>query len=419
VADERWDEARLDALLRARETGARPDGAFADRLFDQLATDAGFRRAARPAPLTAGWWPWRAGNASMRLAWIVVLAAVLMALLSYGLVGTGVLRLGQHQLGEAMPAPTSLPPLAIGRLAPSWSGTLIDGRPFSTDELRGRPSVVYFWCGCASGPGVRAFVDETRARSKTINSLFVSLDEPGTTIGLATWLDIRTPVLQDSTWSLFSDAWQLGDYPALVFLDAAGIVVDLRSGSISAAGLSASLDALESGDPLPPAEPLRTPGFSGDPPMSTVLRVGAMAPELSGPALAGGEVSTRDFLGKPTVVLDFLTDVRDDTPRPNAILADLKSRPGLNVLLIVQGEQQPGGTRQLLDAVGVHDPVMFDWDGAMFERWGLVLWPTLILLDADGRAAGWYGPPAFADPVPLLDAFEAGEPLPSPPPTIR
>jgi peroxiredoxin len=434
VADERFDESRLDGLLGKLETRARPDEAFADRLFDRLATDVGFRQAAASAaPGGSRWWPWRAAAGSMRLAWLAVLGAAVLALLSFGLLATGGPRLGPNQLGQASPTvsltpaatakPTRTPaptpvPLVVGQPAPSWAGTLIDGRPFSTEDLLGRPAAIFFWCVCASGPEVRAFLDEAGARSDTMNSLLVSLDELGTTTGLVDWLDVRTPVLLDQTWELFGGTWEIGDTPALVLLDADGTVVDVRFGYFGeqAEQLPEILDAFESGAELPEPAPLPTPGYTGDPPLSTVLDVGVMAPELRGPRLGGGEVSTRDFLGRPTVVLDFRPGISDDAPPPVAVLADLKTRSGLDVLLIAHGERVPGGTEQILDASGVDYPVLFDWDGTLFERWGLVYWPTLILLDAEGRVAGWYGYSSVANPTPLLDLFEAGEPLPSPPP---
>jgi hypothetical protein len=160
----------------------------------------------------------------------------------------------------------------------------------------------------------------------------------------------------------------------------------------------------------------------GRQPLSSVLEVRQPAPELRGPRLGGGELSTRDLLGRPTIVLhwnphDAGDRPPDDAPGSDRLLAEAARRAGaLNVLLVAGGEPTPGAVSRYLDEQGSDAPVIFDWDGTLHQRWGLLIWPTLVLLDADGRVAGYYGPESLADPAALLDALEAGEPLPSPSP---
>lgn len=316
--------------------------------------------------------------------------------------------------------------LVVGEPAPPWTGTLLDGGVFSTDELRGRPAALFIWCACASGPQVQAFAAEARFRSESMKLVLVSLDQEGTIRGLVDWLGMETPVVHDQAPAEGSllETWRLSSFPALILFRADGMVADIHPASFSATKLTAVLDALAAGEtiPEPDSRPAPIVDEQGRQPLSSVLEVGQLAPELRGPSLGGGELSTRDVLGRPTVVLhwnprDAGGRPPDDAPGADRLLAEAARRAGeLNVLLIANGEPTPGAVARYLGEQGTDVPVIFDWDGTLHQRWGLLIWPTLVLLDADGRVAGYYGPDALADPAALLDALQAGEPLPSPSP---
>jgi hypothetical protein len=140
---------------------------------------------------------------------------------------------------------------------------------------------------------------------------------------------------------------------------------------------------------------------------------------LQGPRLGGGSLSTRDLLGRPTVVLHWLPPTedgapQDDTPGVDRLLTAAAEHVGdLNVLLVAGGEPTPGAAAAYLEQQGADIPVIFDWDGSLKRRWGLELATTLVLLDAEGRVAEMYGPEVLRDPADLIDAFLAGDPLPS------
>ena len=258
-------------------------------------------------------------------------------------------------------------------------------------------------------------------RTDEVELLLVSLNEPGTTQGLVDSLGVATPVVQDTEWDLLR-TWDLESYPALVLLRADGTVADIHPGTFSAVKLDAVVEALTTGEPIPDPDPFPTPRSED---VSSVLRVGEPAPELRGPRLGGGELSTRDLLGRPTVVLHWVPPdaegrPRDDTPPADTLLAEVAARSAaLNVLLVAAGEETPGAVGHYLERQGSDAPVIFDWDGQLFERWGLFYWPTLVLIDADGRVAGYYRHEALVDPAPLLDALAAGDPLPSPSAELR
>jgi hypothetical protein len=312
--------------------------------------------------------------------------------------------------------------LTVGEAAPELTGTLVDGSSFSTDDLHGRPAAIFFWCVCAPGAQVRTFLSEASLRADVMSLVLVSLEREGATQGLVDWLGVETPVVDDAQWTGF-DTWRLSYFPAMVLLRADGTVADLQAATFSPATLDAILDALLAGAPIPEPDPWpeRITDAEGRVPLSTVLEVGEVAPELRGPSLGGGELSTTDLLGKPTVVLQFwhppdpALGPQDDVPSPDLLLSEVAARgTAFNVLFVAVRVPSSDAVPLYLEGQAVQPQVMFDWDGMLLRRWGLVT-STLVLLDAEGRVAGYYGAmETLNDPGPLLDALEAGEPLPTP-----
>jgi hypothetical protein len=69
-----------------------------------------------------------------------------------------------------------------------------------------------------------------------------------------------------------------------------------------------------------------------------------------------------------------------------AALASLADRYAgrLGVVAITSREQMPGETAALLEAMDVHLPVVFDWDGSIGRDF-MTITSGAILLDAEGR----------------------------------
>jgi peroxiredoxin len=417
----------FDRVLSHLDRPVTPDAAYAERLFSHLAADTGFRRrrwfggASRGSSITQ----------AARLAWIGIALVALLAVM------TGLLLPGgsPRPLLQSLNDPSSnaedaqLRPssgvLEIGVRAPAWTGRLLDGGPFSTDDLLGRPAAILLWCACVSGDQARVFLEEAANRSD-LGMVLVSMDAEGTTRGLVDAARSDAPVVLDTQSELLS-AWDLSFFPALVLLRADGTVADLQPMTFDAESLSEITDSLAAGGPLPEPAPFPSSLVDADgrQPLSTVLRVGEPAPELVGPRLGGGELSTRDLVGKPTVVLHWLPPridgtPQDDEPPADALLDALSERgDALNAVLIAHGEPEPGAAAAYLARRGADVPVIFDWDGTLHQRWGLVMFTTLVLLDAEGHVAGYYGGSALNDPAPLLDTLLAGRPLPSTVPLAR
>jgi hypothetical protein len=131
---------RFDALLRVLETPADPDDAFAERLYDQLAAEAGFRGV---APVR---WVDRVRSgpgafaAPLRLAWVVLLLALLTAL-AMGLVLVGSARERPEDIVKRSQAVFRSPPsfAMTSRFADgSEARYLFDGRTLRLEVTKGR-----------------------------------------------------------------------------------------------------------------------------------------------------------------------------------------------------------------------------------------------------------------------------------------
>jgi len=319
---------------------------------------------------------------------------------------------------EPIPVRPQSDVLAIGEPAPPWSGSLMDGSDFSTESLIGRPSALYIWCSCYWGAEPQQFAAEARARSDSMNLVLVGSDREGMVSGLVDWLGLETPVVADYNGDLIG-AWGLSDLGALILLRDDGTVADIHPARFDGTQLSAVLDALAAGDPIPEPPPLPVVSDEDTVAISTVLEVGQPAPELRGPLLGGGELSTDDLAGTPTVIAFFeppdpVFGPVDDSPTPDALIDVVAAQSGAtNLLLIAHGESTPGAVQAYVGDRGVDVDVVFDWDGSLLRRWGVTYVPTLVLLDADGSVAAFYGPQSLADPAPIIDAFVNGDPLPS------
>jgi hypothetical protein len=434
---------RLDTLFQRLDRPATPDPAYADRAFGELAVEAGFR----PRGGRGRWLATRLGPGlrdSTRLAWIVLAICLLGAMV------VGILAVGSQQprpdLGRVEPSPNVAVPgpsvglspspsgrpsasvfrpgsdlLAIGRPAPDWTGQVLDGGAFSTGALRGRPAAVLLWCSCVSGPQARTFLDAARSRDD-VAMVLVSLDSEGTTRGLVDWVGAESPVVLDSDFGL-PRAWGLDSYPAMVLLRSDGAVADIQPLTFDAASLGEILDSLGAGAAIPDPRPLPPPPADSVPePLSTVLEPGAVAPTLTGPKLGGGELSTTELRGRPTIVRFWLPPhldgaPQDDSPGPDRLLAAAADHPGeVNVLLVAAGEPERGAARRALRQQDADVPVVFDWDGELADQWGLTFGNTMVVLDAEGHTEGVYGPLSTASAKAIVDALVAGDPLPSPDP---
>jgi peroxiredoxin len=308
--------------------------------------------------------------------------------------------------------------LKPGVPVPNWRGRLLDGTAFATDDLRGRPAAVLVdWCMCLAQNPAPVFLDAARRR-RDVALVLVSVESEGTTRGFVDSVGATTPVLLDEGDGLLT-AWGLQGFPALVLLHADGTVADIQPATFDAGALASTLDALAGGRAIPTARvlhPFPTDAI-GHQLLSSVLVVGEVAPELAARGVDGRDHSTRDLLGAKAVVGFWLPPHADgtlqgDTPPPGALLRAARDA-GVRVLLIAEGEPEPGDAKRYLDRFG-SVPAIVEWDGRLETTWGTVGPEFVALLDEGGRVAGVYGPQGYNQPDAILGSFVAGQPLPSP-----
>jgi len=417
VADE-----RLDILVRALEQAPEPEPAFAELLYRQLATQAGFGAARRS-------WLGQLGRATMflgsplRLAWLALLILlILLAMLGFIAaggapqrphLGVGPLTPSPSDAVESVRRPASSV-LTVGQKPPAWSASLLDGGKVGSSELIGRPAAVFLWCSCSPGPQARTFAEEATARADEMAFVLASLDEAGTTRGLVDSLGYKGVVVGEG-WPLL-EAWGLSDFPTVVLFRPDGAVADVQPATFSVPKLAAILDALANGGTIPePDQPDASLG-PGDASLSTILKAGQPAPELRGQGLNGEQHSTLDLIGRPSIVLHWIPphaagQSGDDVPNPDLLIAELDRRAGtVNALLIAQ--QFPADADAYLAAQGSSLPVILDWSGELFDQWGLMYWPTAVALDSDGRVVDLGGQDVVADPAPFIEARLPTTPTP-------
>ncbi|WP_372013270.1 redoxin domain-containing protein [Pseudoxanthomonas sp. 10H] len=108
------------------------------------------------------------------------------------------------------------------------------------------------------------------------------------------------------------------------------------------------------------------------------------------PWLNAQAASLHELRGRP-VVLAFVNAASVWCAQRLAELAQWQARnPGRLQVLVVQvprfdSERVPQRSLKLLRRLGVAAPVLLDADWAAWQRYGIEAWPTLLLVDADGR----------------------------------
>ena len=151
-------------------------------------------------------------------------------------------------------------------------------------------------------------------------------------------------------------------------------------------------------------------------PASLVLEIGRSAPRLRGTTLDGKPFDSATESG-PLVVYfwapwcepcvgSYLTDLQAVAERHAAAVSTVTIAPSA----------EPGAVTEYVATNGVRLPVVSDNDsGSLAESWGLVGIPVLVMLDPDGavvalRAATVSGPELEQ----MYAALAAGEPVPTP-----
>ena len=148
---------------------------------------------------------------------------------------------------------------AIGKTIPTVKGvSVFDGTPV-TIEPNGKPQAIVFvahWC-----PHCQAEVPKLVALAKA--GVFDGVDVTAVATGTnstadnyppSKWLkgeDWPFPVMADSPQGTAAEAFGISAYPYFVLVDANGKVAGRATGEVTPADITANIEALKAGDPLP------------------------------------------------------------------------------------------------------------------------------------------------------------------------
>jgi cytochrome c biogenesis protein CcmG/thiol:disulfide interchange protein DsbE len=144
--------------------------------------------------------------------------------------------------------PRDLPSQLIGKPLPAFAGTTLDGTPFSSDELLGRPAIVNVWASWC----IPACVDEhpvlmaaAAAYSEQLAVVGVLYQDTadGARAFLARYGDGGWPNVLDASGRITVDLGVTGP-PETFFVDASGIVRARHVGPLTAEAMAEQLTAL-------------------------------------------------------------------------------------------------------------------------------------------------------------------------------
>jgi cytochrome c biogenesis protein CcmG/thiol:disulfide interchange protein DsbE len=136
----------------------------------------------------------------------------------------------------------------VGRPAPEWSLTTLDGEVLGTDDLAGRPYVVNFWASwcvpaCVDEHPVLAAAHERYGEEVAIVGVLYQ-DDPADAEGfLARYGDAGYAHVRDESGRLAIDFGVTGP-PETFFVDADGIVRDKQFGPLTDALLAERLASI-------------------------------------------------------------------------------------------------------------------------------------------------------------------------------
>ncbi|MBI1759771.1 MAG: TlpA family protein disulfide reductase [Actinobacteria bacterium] len=154
----------------------------------------------------------------------------------------------QHAAGGASAVTLSGPVTGaaptVGKPAPDFTATAVDGTPVSLSSFRGRAVWLTFgasWCAAcrAEAPDIEAAYRRTQADGVVV--LAVSISESTADVrGFADRAGLTFPQVADPDTRIAS-AYRVGGIPAHFFIDRHGVLRSMRTGSLSPDGMDGAL----------------------------------------------------------------------------------------------------------------------------------------------------------------------------------
>ena len=142
-------------------------------------------------------------------------------------------------------------------------------------------------------------------------------------------------------------------------------------------------------------------GLGRDPRVIPSPLVGKPMPAFAGTTLGGGEFSSADLVGKPTVVNFWASYCIPSCVDEHPVLLDLAARHGDEVQMVgVLVDDTADDARGFLDRYGqVGWPTLLNADSAISIDYGVTGPPETFFVDADGVVVARHVGPLTADEV--------------------
>jgi peroxiredoxin len=135
----------------------------------------------------------------------------------------------------------------VGKPAPDFTATTIDGKTVKLSDFKGQPLWLTFgasWCQpCrAENPDVLATYEKLKGRGLVVLAIFISEDAPAVK-DYADRVGLTYQKVADPDTRIASEYRILG-IPSHYFIDRSGVLVQLKIGSLDPAAMEAAVEAI-------------------------------------------------------------------------------------------------------------------------------------------------------------------------------
>lgn len=170
------------------------------------------------------------GRRTALLAGVAAVVAIIVALMAVGL--------GRDPSVIASPL--------VGRMAPNFTLSQLDGAPMTLSRLRGQVVVINFWASwCAECKVEQAALDQTWQQFQDSGVVVVGVnfeDETAAARGYVRTADVTYPVVED-TDSSTALAYGLRGVPETFIVNRSGRIVNRIIGPVEAAALTSAINS--------------------------------------------------------------------------------------------------------------------------------------------------------------------------------
>ena len=135
----------------------------------------------------------------------------------------------------------------VGKAAPGFTATTVDGKTVSLTDFKGHPVWLTFgasWCQpCrAENPDIQATYDKFKGKGVVVLAIFIT-EDPATVKDYATRVGLTYDKVADPETKISSEYRILG-IPSHFFIDASGVLRQMRIGSMDVPAMEAALTGI-------------------------------------------------------------------------------------------------------------------------------------------------------------------------------